>query len=65
MSINAVASSASVASHQPIQHAARARVDNDGDEATESAAAKAKESAKPTASPPANSNRGTHLNVTA
>lgn len=65
MSTSAVASSAAVSSYQPIQPSARGRVDNDGDEATESSAVKAKESAKQ--SPPAatNSNLGNHLNVSA
>ena len=64
MSISAVASSAPATSYQPIQKAARGGVDNDGDEATESAAVKSKESASAPAPKPANSNVGTLLNVT-
>ncbi|MEI7609354.1 MAG: hypothetical protein WCJ64_18390 [Rhodospirillaceae bacterium] len=65
MSTSSIASSASVTAHQPIQQPARGRVDNDGDEATETAAAKAKESAKQTPAQPANPNLGKHLSVSA
>ena len=63
MSTNAVASSVAVSSFHPIQQAARGRVDKDGDEATESTALKAKESAKQPPTQPTNSNLGKHLNV--
>ncbi len=65
MSTSAIASSAPVTSYQPIQQATRGRVGNDGDEATESAAVKAKESAKQTPAQPANPNLGKHLSVSA
>ncbi len=65
MSISAVSSSAAASSYQPVHAAARGRADKDGDEATESTASKAKESAQPPPSKPANANLGTRLNVTA
>ena len=64
MSVSAVASSPPVSPYQPVHAASRGRADNDGDEATESTATKAKEAAKQPPSNPANSNRGSRLNVT-
>ena len=61
MSITSVASATTVHAPSQIQQAPRlARADRDGDEATESAASKAKEAAKPV-----NPNLGKSLNVSA
>ena len=64
MSISAATSTVSPVPYQPIQPASRGRVDNGGDEATESAAAKTKEASKASAKP-VDANRGTLVNVTA
>ena len=65
MSTSAIASSPLVTAYHPIQQATRGRVDTDGDEATESAAAKAKESAKQPPVQSVNPNLGKHLSVSA
>jgi hypothetical protein len=61
MSISAISGSVPT---QPAQLQASGRRDNDGDEATESAASKAREAASSN-SQPVNANRGRNLNITA
>lgn len=71
MAVGAVSTNTPVQGYQPLQQSPKSQKtqkvgpDNDGDEATESAAAKTKEAKATTAGLPVDTNRGRNLNILA